>query len=67
MRGSIIVVGNLHFQFQCYYSTQDDIFIFTSPLQIHSSLKPIVMITGLEMTACQKKTPEIVDKSGHIF
>ena len=45
----------------------DDIFIFTSPLQIHSSLKPIVMITGLEMTACQKKTPEIVDKSGHIF
>ena len=44
-----------------------DILIFTSPLQIHSSLKPIVMITGLEMTACQKKTPEIVDKSGHIF
>ena len=41
----------------------NDIFIFTSPLQIHSSLKPIVMITGLEMTACQKKTPEIVDKS----
>ena len=45
----------------------NDIFIFTSPLQIHSSLKPIVMITGLEMTAFQKKTPEIVDKSGHIF
>ena len=45
----------------------NDIFIFTSPLQIHSSLKPIVIMTGLEMTACQNKIPEIVDKSGHIF
>ena len=44
-----------------------DIFIFTSPLQIHSSLKPIVIMTGLEMTACQNKMPEIVDKSGHSF
>ena len=44
-----------------------DIFTFTSPLQTHSSLKPILIMTGLEMTACQKKTPEIVDKSGHSF
>ena len=45
----------------------DDIFIFTSPLQTHSSLKPIVIMTGLEMTACQNKIPEIVDKSGRSF
>ena len=45
----------------------DDIFIFTSPLQIHSSLKPIVIMTGIEMTACHNEMPEIVDKLGHSF
>ena len=45
----------------------NDIFIFTSPLQIHSSLKPIVIMTGLEMTAYHNEMPEIVDKLGHSF
>ena len=45
----------------------NDIFIFTSPRQIHSSLKDIVIMTVLEMTGCQNKMPEIVDKSGHSF